>query len=316
METESATAKKRKTALVLSGGGARGAYEVGVVKALTRQGINFDLVIGTSIGAINAAFVAQGDMERWQNVWYRLRTSDIYHGLSARRIVQLIRGGCMGILDATPLESVLRAELDLQIIKKGTTTAGWCITDLCSLETLLVTTDDLLCTEEFIDTLMATSAIPLFFPPRSFRGKGLFIDGGIVRNTPVKFALELGVEEVYTVLLNSVAAETRPTNLMESFTRTVELILDSSARNAISFANFYNTVLSKEIAEGNSVPRCLKLHVLKPRETLSASMMEFDPDQSRTLIEVGYRDTLTHLERAEFADCRCLSEEKVSQYWF
>ena len=54
---------EKKTALVLSGGGARGAYETGVWQALTELGIKIDIITGTSVGAINAAMVAQDELE-------------------------------------------------------------------------------------------------------------------------------------------------------------------------------------------------------------------------------------------------------------
>jgi NTE family protein len=54
-----AAALPPRTALVLSGGGARGAYEAGVVSQLYAQGEKFDVICGTSIGAINGAFIAQ-----------------------------------------------------------------------------------------------------------------------------------------------------------------------------------------------------------------------------------------------------------------
>ena len=54
---------EKKTALVLSGGGARGAYEAGVWQALTELGIKIDIITGTSVGAINAAMVAQDELE-------------------------------------------------------------------------------------------------------------------------------------------------------------------------------------------------------------------------------------------------------------
>ncbi len=56
--------------LVLQGGGAKGAFQVGAIKALIELGHSFDGVVGVSIGAINAAFVAQGDMDLAYKMWY------------------------------------------------------------------------------------------------------------------------------------------------------------------------------------------------------------------------------------------------------
>ena len=69
---------KKKTALVLSGGGARGAYEAGVWQALTELGIEIDIITGTSVGAINAAMIAQGELELACNLWKEMETHMVF----------------------------------------------------------------------------------------------------------------------------------------------------------------------------------------------------------------------------------------------
>ena len=66
-----------KYSLVLEGGGAKGAYQVGAIKALKKKGIEFDTIIGTSIGAINAAFIAQGDINKLEELWQTLSFQDL-----------------------------------------------------------------------------------------------------------------------------------------------------------------------------------------------------------------------------------------------
>ncbi|MDO4485415.1 MAG: patatin-like phospholipase family protein [Bacillota bacterium] len=68
----------KKTALVLSGGGSRGAYEVGVWKALREMGISIDIITGTSVGAINGAMIAQGDFTLTEKLWKQLETQMIF----------------------------------------------------------------------------------------------------------------------------------------------------------------------------------------------------------------------------------------------
>jgi predicted acylesterase/phospholipase RssA len=311
----STSSERRKTALILSGGGARGAYEVGVVKALMEHGIIFDLVIGTSIGAINAAFIAQGDFERWERMWCGLSSENVFHPLSLRRITQLLRGQCKGILDNSPLEKLLRAELNLERIKLSRAIVGWCMTDLCTQETSLATADTMSDFDELIDTLMATSAVPLAFPPRAVAGTGLYIDGGLVRNTPMKFALELGIQEIYAVLLHSNSPETLPTHFMDYFERVMDVMFDSSARNAIAFAHFYNGVLSRSSAKCGS-ETALRLHVLKPRKAMRTSLLRFEPKQTVQLIADGYDDTVHHLVNNDCAQCQGAFEEVAEARWF
>lgn len=303
----------RKTAVILSGGGARGAYELGVVKALMEQGIVLDLAIGTSIGAINAACLAQDDMERWEKMWCSIRSHDIFHPLSLRRVTQLIRGQCKGLLDNSPLEQLLRRELDLDKIKLSRTIVGWCMTDLCTQETSLATADMMKDMDELIDTLMATSAVPLAFPPRAVRGTGLYIDGGLVRNTPMKFALEMGIQEIYAILLNGNAPDSAPAHIFDYFDRVMDVVFDSSARNAIAFAHFYNGVLARN---SDSPEKALRLHVLRPRKPMRVNLLDFQPKQTAELIADGYDDTINHLLKDDCEQCEGAFDERLDARWF
>lgn len=65
-----------KTAVVLAGGGSRGAYQIGVWKALREMGIEYQLVTGTSVGALNGALMVQGDYEKALSVWENLSFQD------------------------------------------------------------------------------------------------------------------------------------------------------------------------------------------------------------------------------------------------
>lgn len=67
-----------KYSLVLEGGGAKGAYQIGVVKALREAGFEFDAITGTSIGAINAAYLVQGNFDEIYKLWKTLSFSEIF----------------------------------------------------------------------------------------------------------------------------------------------------------------------------------------------------------------------------------------------
>lgn len=69
---------ERKIALVLSGGGSRGAYQCGVWQALSELGIKIDIVVGVSVGAINGAMVVQGDVVKTTNLWREMATDMVF----------------------------------------------------------------------------------------------------------------------------------------------------------------------------------------------------------------------------------------------
>ena len=68
----------KKVALVLSGGGSRGAYEAGACQALAELGIEFDIITGTSVGAINAAMITQGELELATKLWQEMETHMVF----------------------------------------------------------------------------------------------------------------------------------------------------------------------------------------------------------------------------------------------
>lgn len=282
-------------ALVLPGGGGRGAYQVGVVKALREAGVTFDLAYGTSIGGINATLIAQGSYTRLEELWCQIRSRDIFCLPSAHQIGRLVLGQKLGLLDTSPLEALLKRELDLQKLKNSATKVGWCTTDLCSLETRLITIDEVVSTSELIDALMATSAIPMAFPPRHIQGKGLWIDGGLVRNTPMETAIDLGADEIFMVLLHPQSQNNCPVNMFEIVVRLLDIVLDASARKELEQAQLYNRLVAAGSPE--SIGRKnVRIRVFQPKKDVNTNLLEIDPERSRRLIRQGFEDAMEHLK--------------------
>jgi NTE family protein len=286
--------ERPKRALVLPGGGGRGAYQVGVAKALAEKGIEFDFAFGTSIGGLNATLLAQGGLERLIELWSHIRARDIFHLPSASLIGRLVIGHKLGMLDTSPLEEILRREADLQKLKNSKTKVGLCTTDLCSLETRLFHIDEIMSTNELIDVLMATSAIPMAFPPRQIHGKGLWIDGGLVRNTPMETAIHMGADEIFMVLLHPEQINVCPTNMFEVLVRCLDIVLDASARREIQSAELYNRLIAAGSVE--SIGRKnVNIRVFQPRRAVNTTLLEIDPERSKKLMKQGYEEALEHL---------------------
>jgi len=281
-----------KRALVLPGGGGRGAYQVGVAKALLEHGVVFDYAFGTSIGGLNATLIAQGDIVRLEELWGSIRAKDIYHLPTPNQLGQLIFGH--KLVDTSPLEEILKRELSLPKLKQSRTKFGICTTDLCSLQTNFITTDDIISSSELVDVLMATCALPMAFPPRQLHGSGLWVDGGLVRNTPMHAALENGVDEIYMVLLHPEQINVCPVNMFEVLARCLDIVLDASARKEIQSAELFNRL----IAEGNveSIGRKkVAIKVFQPHKVVNTTLLEITPERSRQLITQGYTEAMEQL---------------------
>jgi NTE family protein len=298
---------KPMRALVLPGGGGRGAYQVGVIKALRQEGLDFDLAFGTSIGGINAAIYAQGDQTRLEELWCHIKSKDVFALPSAHQIGRLVLGHKLGLLDNAGLEEILRREISLQKLKASKTKVGWCTTDLCSLQTKLITIDEIMSTNELIDVLMATSAIPMAFPPRHIHGKGLWIDGGLVRNTPMETAIHLGADEIYMVLLHPEKIDVCPVNMFEVLVRCLDIVLDASARKEIDSAQLYNRLV--EAGSPESIGRKkVKIRVFQPKKGVNINLLDINPELSRKLIRQGYDDAQEQLALIKQAEEQAQSQ--------
>ena len=181
-----------RTAFVFAGGGSVGAAEVGMLRALVDHGLRPDFVVGASAGAINAVhFAATPTSEgvaELVRLWTRLRGTNVFpvsrlHGVLApanRR---------PALLDVSALHRTLSTSLTVARLEDTTFPCHVLATDLMSGEEVLLSSGSAL------DALMATTAIPVLFPPCVIAGRAL-TDGGIAGNAPIRSAITLGATRV------------------------------------------------------------------------------------------------------------------------
>jgi len=119
------------------------------------------------------------------------------------------------------------------------------------------------------------------------------VDGGLVRNTPIQAAINMGAEEIYTVLLHPDKINACPVNVVELLSRCAEILLDASANNGILMVDQYNRLISAEHAN-NGKPAGIKLHLIQPHVPVNATILDIDPYRSRIFIRQGYEDGLAY----------------------
>ena len=197
-----------KRALVLSGGGGRGAYQVGVLRFLEKHEWWPDVYVGTSIGAVNAAAMVSGHTSHslWA-LWQRLRTDDVQR--QSWSLFSL--SDCDHLLDTSPLRETLTEGgwIDLEHINDPSTKKHLRITTM-EMETgrLRVfgnssdaTSGSRCCHEVLtIDHILASCSIPMVYPSTEINGVR-FWDGGVIANTPLGPAIDAGANEIIVVLM-------------------------------------------------------------------------------------------------------------------
>ena len=180
------------TAFVLAGGGSLGAVQVGMLKALTRAGIVPDLVVGASVGAINAAyFAAQPDdagVKRLERIWSRLHRGDIFP-VSPLHSLLAILGRRDHLITSSALRSLVESELPCEKLENAKIPCYVVATDV------LDGTEVAIAAGPLTTALLASAAIPAVFPHVTLDGRHL-MDGAIANNTPISTALKLGATRV------------------------------------------------------------------------------------------------------------------------
>ena len=181
-----------KTAFVFAGGGSLGAVQVGMLKALVRQHVVPDVVIGASVGAINAAYFA-GDpsaegIDRLERIWLRLRRADIFPFSPVNSVLSFI-GRRDYLVTPEPLRKLLESELPYKRLEEARIPCYVVTTDV------LKGTEVTLSSGAAVPALLASAAIPAVYPMVHIGGRYL-MDGGVANNTPISAAVAWGARRV------------------------------------------------------------------------------------------------------------------------
>jgi NTE family protein len=380
----SAPASRGDLALVLSGGGARGAYQTGVLRGLARNlpGLRFSIVTGVSAGAINAAFVGSHDGTLPEatcelcDVWGGLQVEDIFRvdtpSLArhfTRWAARLASGGTAmapavrGLVDTRPLYATIQrtsATVDGEIIgiQRNLERGRLKALALTGLNYSTGQTVTWVQARNFtpwnqprhrsvhahisVDHVMASSSLPLFFPAVRL-GNDWYGDGGVRLSTPLVPALRLGATRILAISphyeLTFEEAEQRkiegyppPAQILGHLVDSIFLdVLDEDVRRLKSL----NRLLAKLPPEERGHLKKVDIRVLRPSQDLGLlashyephlpasfrylvrslgtretntndflSMVMFQEDYLRKLIEIGEADAAARLE-----DVRKLVEE-------
>jgi NTE family protein len=183
------------TALVLSGGGSFGAVQVGMLHALADHGIVPDLLTGTSVGAVNGAYLAgrpgRDGLDRLTRIWRSIRRSDIFPfdpALSVRALV----GRSNHVVRNHKFRRLLQAYIHYQNLEDAKLPLLVVATDVTSGKEAVLSRGSV------IEAVLASIAVPGIFPPVRIGGK-LLMDGAVANNSPISVAVEHGATTIYVL---------------------------------------------------------------------------------------------------------------------
>ena len=200
-----------QTALVLGGGGAKGAYEIGVIDSMEQLGIRAGSVYGASIGALNGAMYAGGQMDAARELWASLRTSDVIDeenaalaeeaeaifGRADKLLEFITRHSPRGGAAPAPMAQLIRKTISEDAARKSGVLLGLVATHFPSLSLVEKQLSDMPPGSLHDWLIAATACYPLF--PMKTIGEEKYLDGGFLDNVPVDMALRGGAQQIIAV---------------------------------------------------------------------------------------------------------------------
>lgn len=246
-------------AIVLSGGGAKGAYEMGVWKALRRLRIKYQIITGTSIGALNGMLMVQNDFYKCLKMWKNINYDMIYDNFGNVKTTQemylaylnkIIDGG----IDTEKIERLIEENYRPNKIYKSKIQFGVVAYSLKSRKVIYATKKNTRPDKLKKYILASATCFPVFKPTKI--GTDTLIDGGYYDNLPINLAIDLGATEIIAVDLGSIGFRKRVRN------------------------------------------KGIKITYIEPNNKLDSFLM-FDSNVTKRMINLGYNDTMKVFKRLE-----------------
>ena len=255
--------------LLLEGGGAKGAYEAGAIKALVKRGMKFDCIGGTSIGAINAAFCVTNNYNALYDLWLSTGSEELF-GIESRllssfgnrtmtkkdivdslkTIGKIIKN--RGI-DTTNIRKKLEKYVNEDKFRKSKIDFAMNTFSLSDFKAVEVFKKDIP-EGKLIDYIISSAYLPIFKLERIIDDK-YYLDGGFASNCPIDMLVNNGYEEIYVI---------------------------RAWQRKLKFKN----------------EKHAKIHMITPREDLG-SIMLFEPTKAEYRMNLGYYDMIKYLDKLD-----------------
>jgi NTE family protein len=252
-----------KRALVISGGEAKGAFAVGAIQVLAEHGITFDVVCGTSTGALIAPFVVTsghlpGELALLEQLYTSVETPDV---ITQRPLVaSLLRGAA--VADATPLRRLIASVITPERWEIMRDSAVQMFVAAVRLQTGRIEyfqsgreksqapgVNVIDSREELINAVWASACEPVLMPPVTIyagRPQAQYVDGGLCQYLPAGIAIDHGADEIYAITLRPhvrAVQQREYTELPSILIRTLELLTAEVGDKNLAMTDLYTNAV-------------------------------------------------------------------------
>lgn len=244
--------KECRYGVALEGGGSRGAYQVGALKALIEEGFCFNAIAGTSIGAINAAIFCTGGIDYLEKFWNEIDSSifdinpqiseKILNGniyLKHKLIIEIIRKKGLSL---NKLRNVLKKYIDEEKIRVCPIKYGLVITKLSGMEALEYTIDDIP-KGKLIDYIIASSSLPIFKIEKNI-DNNFYIDGAFKNVLPLTLIEKMNCKNIIGIRLKKFGI------IRKVKSKDTNVVLIEPSKNTGSTLFFNKQTIKKNISLG------------------------------------------------------------------
>ena len=280
-----------KTALVLSGGGAKGAFQVAVEKyAREEKGYHWDVIAGVSVGALNGAMLAMEKFDRLDQIWKTLSNRCIYTGKWNIWAAIRLLFGAKSIYSNEPLREIIQGEVEPHLIKADLRVGA---VSLSNGNYTMYRKDD----PNIKHAILASTVMPIIWPPQHVSPQCQYmVDGSLRRFSPIGDVLDADPDEVIIISCRpqKPGIIDRPfKNILDIGIRTYDIASDEIVSGDIREFRHINRNVH-EAAEGGVTLHNVKgkpykeyrCKVIEPVESLG-SMLDFSHDAIKRSMRIG-----------------------------
>lgn len=279
-----------RRALCISGGGSKGAYSLGAIKALLESGRQYDVITGVSVGALIGAHFAMYPKEKQleayadiEKIWLNIKNNNtIYKPWAPAFLTYLYSFWKGGIYDMSPLRELLVKEV---VAEKLLTSGVNFEVGVCSIQSgrykSIDLTNNLENNKNSIDWVWASCVFPVLFPPVTINGEQ-WVDGGVKNVIPIKDVIKYNVDAVDVVI-------TGPRKESANIDMThIESAIDVGLRSAELLSD---KAYSSDLEDVSTFFGDVNISIFEPKHQVNDDSFEFNPEEIRKLIQQGYEET-------------------------
>lgn len=224
-------------ALVLSGGGSKGSYQIGCWKALRKLHIKFDIVTGTSVGALNGALITQKNYHKAIKLWKNMNLKLLFgeNAINSTNDIDVMKmygknffknGG----MEVKELEELIKKEINYKRFIKSNIDYGLVTFNLTNKKPIEITKKEI--PKDLLgDYLMASASCYPAFKKKKIK-ENEYIDGGIFDNLPINLAIKMGADEVIAIDLSAPGIKKKPS-------KNIPITKIRPNNKLTNFLNFY-----------------------------------------------------------------------------